>query len=181
MTKRELGSLAFKLAGIYALVEAVLNVPMVGMPLTKSVRHTFESGDQTIMLIFDVLPTVVLLLFGAALIRYSERLSAWTLSDGDAPATTAIDVTDLQATLLAVVGVAMIVSALPAFARFGAYGWVNQQWAVLLREMAPELTQLILEVLLGVALIACRRFAAHPGSTVRRTWRTLRGRDVPRE
>ncbi len=190
MTKRELGSLAFVLAGIYALVEALNNLFAVGFLLSPELQKQLLPLNVSwpAVAAIGIVPTVLLFGLGGALIGYSGRLATWKLGDPAAPAAATISIADLRAMLLAVIGTAMIAAALPHFARFAtafalsdARGDSVQEFA---REIAGELAQSGAMILVGAALILGQRGAMNAWVRVRRGWHTLRGQDAegsPRE
>ena len=110
MKKQEIGSIAFKIAGVYVLVKGVLRVD----GLIAVLIHLF--GDSPVQygggLLFAVLgPTAFLVALGVLLIYKSNRLAAGVF--GVAPEEIMVSGTtrELQAAAFAVLGVGLVVFA----------------------------------------------------------------------
>lgn len=186
MTKQEVGSLAFKVAGIYVLVHAVASLFTTGFLFTAGVQRELglTNLDWRIVVALGSAPTMAMLALGTILILYSARFAAWTFAHPDAPATATATMTadELQATLLSVIGISMIASTLPHFARFATYvasppGSVERSMHALLGQLGPEMAQRCTAILIGVGLIVGRNGATAGWIKLRRVWLTLRGRE----
>ncbi len=183
MTKCEIGSLAFKLAGIYVLVQAATSLFTTGLLLTGDFQHELGLANLNWRVIIPLgsAPTLILTVFGIVLIRWSDRLAGWTFPGPDELATATMTAIDLQSALLTVVGTAIIATTLPHFARMATYfgtpaDSVERSALALIGQYGPELIQRCAAVAVGVALIIGRRGAVDGWLKARRAWLTLRGR-----
>lgn len=144
MTNRELASLAIKLVGLYCLIQVVLHI--------AGASYMVLSGQMTIPalgLFYAVLSSFVAL--GALLIWKSEWFVRLVLAARKRPGPDEeTEQKRLQPILFSVVGVVLVVQALPQvsftisrylFEEDRELGW---QW--------PHLTGLAVQMLLGVAL-----------------------------
>jgi hypothetical protein len=117
MTKREVGSLAYKLAGIYVLIQAMLDLSSLGLLFSSDFEHSLSSTDLNWWTVIGLstAPVVLLCALGAVLIRYSETFAKLSFPEPAAVASAGVAAGDLQAAALAVVGIAMIASVVPDF------------------------------------------------------------------
>jgi len=145
MTKQETGSLAFKLAGVYAIIKAA---PVIGyaVQLTASMlKYAGEDGglsaaEAAVRIGTSALPCVLLLGLGAALIVSSRRLASLMFGDDEA-AFRSISGRDAQAIAFSVVGLVLTMRALNPEYRAPIQGtlWTN-------------LVRMVLQLGVGIAL-----------------------------
>jgi hypothetical protein len=183
MSNQEAASLAFKLAGIYVLTEAITSLFGTGLLWAGALRSDMgmQMLNRPTVLVLTSVPTVFLVALGAGLIRYSRPIAEAMFEQANATPTSTMTPSELQAVLLTVLGVSMIASAVPHFARLALYfgppaestersvlAVINQYW--------PEFVQRSSAVVIGAMLILGRRGFSAGWSTVRRAWLVLRGR-----
>lgn len=125
MTKREVGSLAFKLAGIYALVRAADHATYLFMwaqSVMDVLRHRDGVGPHVTELwtgLLVALPFAFLVALGVFLIARGGWLSARMFPGPEQDVTVTASARDVQAIAFSVVGVLLIASALPMLAQIG--------------------------------------------------------------
>ena len=183
MTNIELGSLSLKLAGIYTLVQALPMLQVFSLLLTEFGRRPVAEThpDWGTLVAVELTPFFLMLLMGYLLIRYSAVLARNVFADPEAPATTLVNVADLRALALSVIGIAMVASALPRFTRFAFYlsarsDSVRSMFA-LTGDMGPELVERCAQLLIGLGLFFGQRGLADLWRKLRVLWLTLRGRE----
>jgi hypothetical protein len=110
MTKLEIGSLVFRVAGIYVLVQAATSLFTTGMLFTMQFQHEIglEKLNWRIIIPLGSAPTFVLTVLGIVLVRWSERFAQWTFARPDELATVQMTAADLQSALLTVIGVSIV-------------------------------------------------------------------------
>lgn len=180
MTKRDVGSLAFKLAGICVLVEAVFwlfEMCLWGVTGTRNLEI-----DRKLFFIVAVVPGVLLCAGGYALVRFSAVFASRMFSDPEVDVTFAVTASDLQAVALTVLGVYLIASALPGFVRIGftlaieAANWnLGSAVTVFFGNMTPVLVDRGLQIAIGVFLLIGRRGFDDLSGNIKRMWKALRG------
>ena len=182
MTKSDIGSLSLKLAGIYVLVQALPMLQIFGLLLTESAKGSITEAhlDQGSLVAVELTPFVLLLLMGYLLIRYSAFLARRVFAEPDALTTTDVKAADLQAVAFAVVGVAMIASALPRLTRFAFYLAARSDSArsmfALTGDLGPEMAERCAQLVIGLGLFFGQRGPSDLWRKVRTLWLTLRGR-----
>jgi len=168
LSPKDIGSLAFKLAGLYAIFEALalLSVLLsIGLPLLRT-DESFLSAPMFVLGL--VITTTLLLGFGSFLIGSSRRLAEATVLDSAAVAGAGVRSVDIHAVLFSVLGVffvASVVTDLPDLiqslylsASEGGYGgpreFLAQRW--------PWAAGLALQSAIGlVLLLRARRLAIY--------------------
>ena len=177
-------SLAFKLAGIYVLVQCALSLfaadPLLYRVQAQLAPASLASPTWAFWVISGA-PTVALAILGATLIGFSARFAAWTFSDPDGLATAEVTSRDLQRSVFTVVGASMIATALPDFASMGYYLATLPQYvegvpATLLQRFGSEVAQRSAQILIGASLVLGRHGAVEAWRKVRAAWWFLRGR-----
>lgn len=111
MTKREVGSLAFKLAGIYAIVQAIPQMHAVTFYLSGIGADT--QAQSWLFPVMAAAPLALMAALGCLLLAYSNRLSARMFGEAAEDVSFGASGKELQAIAFSVVGVCFLVSALP--------------------------------------------------------------------
>ena len=162
MTKQEVGSLAFKLMGVYALVRAaehlITAVMWVGsIASLAAMEEDFQAGASEVWTgLLTALPFVILLALGLYLLARSNKLSARMFPDADGDVAVTASTRDVQAIAFSIVGVLLFASALPQLAKIG----VNLYYHWKFPEMKPDIVRgtwislltMCAKITLGVAL-----------------------------
>ena len=124
MTKREVGSLAFKLMGVYALVlcaahasSLIMWAGTIAEVAAHRPRHELNMADIIWPGLFVGLPCTLLLALGIVLIMRSSRFSARMFPEPEKSVTVLASAQDIQAIAFSVVGVLLLASALPSIAQ----------------------------------------------------------------
>ncbi len=157
MTNRELASLGIKLVGLYCLIQVVARVAGFSYSLLSG-----QAKMPALGLFFGVF--LVFVALGVLLIWKSERFVHLALPRAERSSHEGSEPPRLQAVFFSVVGVVLIVQALPSVTLFVARHWIEEsppfgwQW--------PHLAALLVQVVLGVAL-----FLGSAGLT--RIWRRI--------
>jgi len=120
VTKREVASLAFTIAGIYALVEACKYLSMFGMLLQFMVEQPSNEGVgasavRLVPPLVAYLPLPVLAAAGCVLIRYSGRLAAKLFPGSDIEDQALSADVPLVAAAFMIAGVIVVAGALQPF------------------------------------------------------------------
>ncbi|MFH1731294.1 MAG: hypothetical protein ABIF82_06570 [Planctomycetota bacterium] len=127
MTKREVASLAFTIAGVYALIEACKYLTLFGTLLQALSREAVSGGsvDLTMRpfpLIVAHLPLPVLAAVGYFLITRGGRFAAKLSPDTDTQSQAPCAGLELATMVFAAAGVILAAAALPAFlAQFASF------------------------------------------------------------
>ncbi len=124
MTGTQIASLSLKLIGIFSIIQAI--------PILKSLSEFFVFKDSNFFtpentppsynyLLIGILTSFLLLLIlGACLIIFSERLAKKIIKENEDKKTlTDLSVKDIQAIAFSVIGVVMIVIAIPKLIQIG--------------------------------------------------------------
>jgi hypothetical protein len=183
MTKLEIGSLSFKLAGVYALVQAFPMLQVFGLLLTEFGRTPVAEANPSwgILVAVEIIPFLLLIIVGVLLMRYSSPLAHAVFHEPEALAGTRLSAADLRAIAVSVIGIAMIASALPRFTRFAFYLSARsdsvRSMFVLTGDLGPELVERTAQLLIGLALFFGAKGVSDFRRKVRAIWLTLRGRE----
>jgi len=183
MTKFDVGALAFKLAGIYVLAQALPMLQVSGLLLTESAKNTISGTDYNwgILVTVELAPFFLLLCMGYLLIRHSATLARRAFADPDAAASADVKAADLQAVAFAAIGIALIASALQRFTRFAFWAAARSDdvrgIVASLGDSGPELAERSAQLLIGLGLFYGQRGASDLWRKVRTLWLTLRGRE----
>lgn len=140
MTKREIAALAFTIAGIYALIEAIPMVTSLVSWFDMLRRMTAGSGSaktgQLVLVTLAMMLPLAGLLFAAyLLIVRSGKFAARMFPEDDTGLATKASAAGLQAAALSVVGVLVVALALPRL--LNAVGYLASVYA---RTPPPEQT-----------------------------------------
>jgi len=138
MTKREVASLAFTIAGIYALIQAIPMVPSLvsWFGMMRGIAESTESaktGQWALVTVAMMLPLAGLLLVGYLFIAHGGKFAARMFPDEDTAPGTKASVGGLQAVAFSVVGVLVVAMALPRL--LNAVGFLANVYA---RTPPPE-------------------------------------------
>lgn len=171
MDRSDAASLAFKLAGIYVMVEAIKLVPTVAIPLrafiqTDGVKLADVAGVGVPLLISCTALAILSYLLIAKSRRFADRSLA-------APEQSQIDfqrrIDELQVVAFSVVGVLLLCQGIPELVRIAAGGYHNRElMGAYLRENAPDLIVLFIQLTAGYWLFFGPRSAT-------RAWSRLSG------
>jgi len=162
MTKQEVGSLAFKLLGVYALVRAAEHLRTLVMWVHSiatlvGMEEGFQAGASEVWAsLFVVLPFAALVALGVFLLARSSRLSTRMFPDADGDVAVTASIRDVQAIAFSVVGVLLFALALPQLAQIGVnlyYHWKFPEMNLkLLRGNWITLLTMCAKIILGTAL-----------------------------
>jgi len=119
MTKKEIVSLSFKLAGIYCLIMSISYLSFAFMSARSALRQGFwdmlTSITPFVSLLLSFTPVVLLLLFGAYLIFSSKLPSKMASSMIEEEKRTSFTFQDIQVLAFSIIGVWLLSSAIPNF------------------------------------------------------------------
>lgn len=182
MNKREIGSLAFKLMGIYLFV---LTVPLVTQAFFMFI-YPFTSGrgqgafDSIAMPCLSLISALVMILGGRYLIRRSDAMAA-RLFPGEAAQQplTRTSMGDVQLVAYSVVGLALAAQALPGIATHGLnllFLLHNSSYS-----MQPDfMRNLLIPLVREGAQFALGLWLFYHGESVMNLWRKARTGDTYR-
>jgi hypothetical protein len=172
MERVDAAALAFKIAGIYVMVEAVKLVPNAAIYLRNVVGDAGVTARDLALIGAPLLVAcAALAILAYILIAFSRRFGQRALAE---PTQEAIDfqgeARDLQAVAFSVIGLVLLASAVPELVNdiAGALHSSEQIWSFL-RSQAPDLIVLFLQLSAGYWLFFAPR-------SVRRAWEWLGGR-----
>ena len=109
MTKKEIVSLSLKLAGIYCLIMSISYLSFAIM----NVVSAWMKGS--LYMLISIIPSVLLLLFGAYLIFSSKLPSKMASSMIEEEKTTSFTFQDIQVLAFSIIGVWLLSIAIPTF------------------------------------------------------------------
>ena len=109
MTKKEIVSLSLKLAGIYCLIMSISYLSFAIMSAVSSWRQGFS------YMLISIIPSVLLLLFGAYLIFSNKLPSIMASSMIQEEKTTSFTFQDIQVLAFSIIGVWLLSSTIPTF------------------------------------------------------------------
>jgi len=109
MTKKEIVSLSLKLAGIYCLILSISYLSFAIMSAVSAWRQGF------LYMLISIIPSVLLLLFGAYLIFSNKLPSIMASSMIQEEKKTSFTFQDIQVLAFSIIGVWLISSAIPTF------------------------------------------------------------------
>jgi hypothetical protein len=165
-------ALAFKLAGIYVMVEAVKLVPPAAIYLRTVVGAEAISWRDVLLIGAPLLiACCILTVLAYFLIAWSRRWGARALRE---PTQESIDfqgeAADLQSVAFSIIGLVLLVSAVPTLVNQVASAIHDRAelWSYL-RSQSPDLIVLFLQISAGYWLFVAPR-------AVRRAWEWLGGR-----
>lgn len=112
MTKREVGALAFTVMGVYALILAVNDVSFIFGSVINAVGSPI--GISTVLIIVALTgPMLLRIAIGIILILYRDAFSGKLFPGGPDMIAVHASTKDVQAVAFSVVGILLIVQALP--------------------------------------------------------------------
>ena len=121
MNKREIASLAFKIAGLYAIVQAIKQSGSILLLLGALLRACdlgLETPEDLWRFLLDlavvILPCALLTVLGILLLARSSKLAGWVFDAGDPALAQPTDPHELQAIAFSVLGVFVVAMAVPS-------------------------------------------------------------------
>lgn len=171
MDRTDAASLAFKLAGIYVMVEAIKLVPTVAIPLRAFIQENgVRFADVAIVGVPLLISCTALALLSYLLIVKSRGFADRSLAS---PEQNQIDfqrhADELQVVAFSVVGVLLLCEGIPELVRTVAGAYHNRElMGAYLRETAPDLIVLFVQLTAGYWLFFGPRSAT-------RAWSRLSG------
>ena len=169
MTKREVGSLAFKLAGIYAMIHTIGFMQFLFV--LGDINRIDAPYGKVLLVAAAVLPFLLLVALTCILILSSDRLSARMFGDsGQEPGRSAC-AQELQPIAFSVLGAFIFASALPDFLRIAGSLSVQVSDPVMLRRITLGTWLSAIGILAKVALAVGLFFG---GRGLSRLWFRLR-------
>ncbi len=159
MTRREVATLGFRLAGIYVAVQAILLLPLFGATLRYLVsgESGLRSADGWIVGASFALSGSALSILAMLLIRRADRFAAKLFPDWLAPEMPRAPVT-VEPVFCAVIGLALIAYALPACLRETATAIVTRdQLSLYLHDAWPDIVGEAAQLILGLWLFIAPR------------------------
>jgi len=149
MTKKEIVSLSLKLAGIYCLIMSISYLSFAIM----NVVSAWMKGS--LYMLISIIPSVLLLLFGAYLIFSSKLPSKMASSMIEEEKTTSFTFQDIQVLAFSIIGVWLLSSAIPNFiqaiVRIIMYSTSQRSVSVYL---IPQIVAAVLKLALGIYLFS---------------------------
>ena len=120
MTKREVATLALRLSGLYALLQMVMKLDMIPFYVSMTMQG-FQSGSGMpglLVVVIELIPLWLLGCVGCLLMTFAGGFARRLFPDmGDGDANTPVSARHIQAIAFSVVGVVLLVLALPQLAR----------------------------------------------------------------
>ena len=153
MTKKEIVSLSLKLAGIYCLIRSI---PHAGYVMAAA--STWRLGFMVMLI--QITPFVLLLLFGAYLIFSSKLPSKMASSMTQEEKTTSFTFQDIQVLAFSIIGVWLLSSAIPTFiqaiVRITVRHSTSQQSVPVFRDnyFISQIVAAVLKLALGIYLFS---------------------------
>ena len=175
MNKREAASLAFKIAGLFAIIQAIEQSQSI-LILLQAVFRAVEFGMdlssegwwQFVLEAATVVgPFGLLIALGILLLSRSDRLAGRMFDDGAPDPSPQTDAHELQAIAFSVLGVFVVAMAIPSLAAV----LVNASVRDIPNDMRPSLWPPLVKLGLQLGIGAGLFFKARPLSTL---WRKLR-------
>ena len=117
MTKRDVGSLALTIVGLYAIVAAIKYAgTMVGL-IESAARAEHSEATLRYVVVGSMLAFGALIAVGCVLLVFSGELSARMFDDGEEKVVVSASLRDVQAAAFSVVGLLFIFFSLPSLLR----------------------------------------------------------------
>jgi Na+/H+ antiporter NhaA len=124
MTQNQIASLSLKLLGIYSILEAIPILRELSQVFAwRGLRIEMESGppDTDLLLIGILMSVGLLLLIGFCLIIFSQALAKQMVSEGETKdSLTELSAKNIQSIAFSIVGLVMIVIAIPHLVQLAA-------------------------------------------------------------
>jgi hypothetical protein len=178
MTKREIAALAYKMAGLFALFQSAVLLPLLGTIVQALSLGSLQPGMMVLMAVVWVTPFLGLVIGGVVLVKRSEYFAAKTFGGSDVPLQSQICAEEVIRIAQIMLGLSLICYALPDL--------VSTSAAPVLRQMvfgagdgdvpmSPEslagIMGLVFQLALGGFLLVERRL-------ITSIWYRLRGREI---
>jgi hypothetical protein len=114
MTHQNIASLSLKLFGVYAIIKAVSYTQTLGILISSIVSNQMETNYPPLWLIGSLLPFLLLLIIGLALIFRSDGIGKHLVSDEETEfRSTSLSFADIQAIAFSIAGVILFAQAFP--------------------------------------------------------------------
>jgi hypothetical protein len=178
MTKYEIASLAYKLAGIFAIALAITIFPLMGEVFNIIALGSLGALVNLLMGAALVVPFGLMLLLGIALILRSQLFAERTFQSSDEADARKCTTRDAQSLAFSVVGIVLVGFAIPALvSALLRYYDVSQTAFVadgssVQRQLLPQIIGPSIQALFGIGLFL-------GSNTVSDIWHRLRESRIP--
>jgi len=116
MSITQISSLSLKIAGIYSIIQAL---PLMQHLLTPFAMQSDEMPYLNFLFIGAILPILLLLTLGFCLIFFSDKLTKRMNFGNESSITAGVSLKDIQVMAFSIVGIIMIVLAIPKLVQIG--------------------------------------------------------------